>query len=52
MRNAVWYLQISQKEVKRLRDREAQLMTDLNLAHREVGKLKVVMLDVSPEATV
>ena len=42
----------SQKELKRLREREGRLTDGLNNAQNEVDRLKVIVLDVSPEATV
>jgi len=42
----------SQKEIKKLRDQESRLSGDLGNAHREINKLRVVVLDVTPEAMV
>ena len=45
-------LQGTQKELRRLRDQESRLATDLSAAHREISQLKVVVLETSPEASV
>lgn len=42
----------TQKEIKRLRDRDGKLVSDLTSAHKEINRLKVIVLDVSPEASV
>ena len=47
-----FFVQASQKEVRRLRDRESKLGDDLSLAQKEINRLKVIVLDVSPEASV
>ena len=44
--------QSSQKEIQRLRDREVRLTSDLTNTVQELNRLKVVVLDVSPEANV
>jgi len=42
----------SQKELRRCRERETRLSESLSQAQQEINRLKVIVLDVSPEATV
>ena len=48
----MYFFQTSQKEIKLLKDRETKLTSDLNNTIHELNKLKVVVLEVSPEASV
>ena len=50
--NILFVFQSSQKEIQRLRDREVKLTSDLTSTVQELNRLKVVALDVSPEANV
>lgn len=45
-------LQASQRELRSMRERESSLLSEMKTAQRELSRLKVVILEVSPEATV
>jgi hypothetical protein len=46
------FFQSSQKDIKRLKDREGKLVGELQNSSREIQRLRIAMIEITPEYSV
>ena len=47
-----WSFQLSQREIRRLREKELKITAELAISNRELQRYRMAMLEISPEENV